>query len=76
MIDRNLLDVDTADDLDFHREWAKSRRERNTEAGQCINQNAQGTHGPREPGRVRCKRCCFVHKYGAELVNAGKLRLS
>ena len=35
---------------------AKARRDRNRAAGNCVNENAQGTHGKATHG-VRCERC-------------------
>ena len=37
------------------------RRERNIAAGDCINENAQGTHGKATHGR-RCEACAIVNR--------------
>jgi hypothetical protein len=51
-------------DRPVHRAKQLGRRERNRAAGNCINENNQGTHGPATHG-VRCLRCYQVHKHGA-----------
>ena len=41
---------------------AEERRARNYANGDCINQNLDGTHGPRVDGGVRCADCRAKHR--------------
>lgn len=43
---------------------SKKRRDRNREAGACINENRRGEHGPATHG-VRCKTCAALHSGSA-----------
>lgn len=42
-------------------ERAQKRRDRNIDAGLCINDTQRPSHGPREGG-LRCAACMRVHK--------------
>lgn len=66
-IDRSLVSESEAFKLDTDLDNAAARRERNLDAGVCINENNQGTHGPATHG-CRCLRCYLVHKFGAEVI--------
>jgi hypothetical protein len=43
---------------------AKKRRDRNFDAGRCINENKAGTHGLATHG-CRCQRCDETHARSA-----------
>ena len=60
MIDLRMLSSKEREWVVYRREAARDRRDRNREAGACVNENKQGTHGKATHG-VRCKRCWEVY---------------
>jgi hypothetical protein len=56
MIDRSTLSPEDAAILDIGCDYAALRRDRNRAAGNCVNENRKGTHGPATNG-VRCEAC-------------------
>lgn len=68
MVNRSLISVEEAETLDANADASRLRRQRNAEAGLCINDTKVPSHAPRVPGKTKCQRCLDVQKYGASRI--------